>query len=306
MAIKASRVNQVTGHTDMPARPDLFRLALGIIGIGTSGPLIATSLMPVPMLIFWRNLGGALLTLPFAIRHKQWRDREGMKWSIIAGVFLAIHFLGFFIAMRYTSVAAGTAIAALQPIFTAIFLKFSGGHIPRRAWFGMILSFSGVVLVSGVDLQISFRSFLGDAAALFASAMAALYVMAGARAQEHIETTSYTAVCYFVCSITALAVAIPTSGTILYFPAREWWIVAGLVLGAQILGHTMFNSALKRVSPAIVSLVVFFEVPVSAILAYWWIDQRPPLAVIPGIILILLGCGAVVMRTRPTHNELAQ
>ena len=62
----------------------------------------------------------------------------------------------------------------------------------------------------------------------------------------------------------------------------------------------MFNSVLKRVSPAVVSLIVFFEVPVSAILAMWWMDQRPPLGVVPGIALILFGCALVVLRTRPT------
>ena len=45
-------------HTTIPGRPDLIRLGVGILGIGTSGPLIAMSAMPIPTLIFWRNLGG--------------------------------------------------------------------------------------------------------------------------------------------------------------------------------------------------------------------------------------------------------
>jgi drug/metabolite transporter (DMT)-like permease len=77
----------------------------------------------------------------------------------------------------------------------------------------------------------------------------------------------------------------------------------GLVLGAQLLGHSMFNSALKRVSPAIVSLIVFFEVPVSAVLAAWWLDQKPPLGIIPGIVLILAGCVLVVTRTRGASHD---
>jgi len=66
----------------------------------------------------------------------------------------------------------------------------------------------------------------------------------------------------------------------------------------------MFNSVLKRVSPAIVSLIVFFEVPVGALLALWWLDQQPPWGVIPGIIIILVGCGLVVLRTRPDKESL--
>jgi len=288
-------------HTAMPARPDLIRLGIGIIGIGTSGPLIAMSTMPVLTLIFWRNLGGSLLTLPFALRHS--RDKAGMKWAVIAGVVLALHFVGFFLAMRMTTVAAGTALVALQPIFAALFVKLSGGHIPSTAWLGMIVSFVGVVLVSGVDLQISVKSFLGDLAALISAALAAVYMIAGSKAQRTLETTTYTTICYFVCSITALPMALIAGNQIFSFSAKEWWILLGLILGAQLLGHSMFNSVLKRVSPAIVSLIVFFEVPVSAVLAAWWLDQRPPLGIIPGIVLILAGCILVVTRTRGSSDD---
>ena len=292
------RINE---HTEIPARPDLVRLGIGIIGIGTSGPLIALSTMPVMTLIFWRNLGGSLVTLPFALRHA--RDREGTKWAVIAGVILALHFSGFFLAMRMTSVAAGTALVALQPIFAAIFVKISGGHIPSTAWFGMIVSFVGVALVSGVDLQISFKSFLGDLAAIISAALAAAYMMAGSRAQRTLETATYTTICYFICSITALPIALIAGNEIFSFSAKEWWIVLGLIVGAQLLGHSMFNSVLKRVSPAVVSLIVFFEVPVSALLAAWWLDQKPPLGIIPGIALILIGCVLVVTRTRGIKND---
>jgi len=289
-------------HSAIPARPDLIRLGLGILGVGTSGPLIALSTMSIPTLIFWRNLGGSIVTLPFALRHPL--NRNGVKWSVIAGLLLSAHFMGFFLAMRWTSVAAGTALVALQPIFAALFVKMSGGHIPSKAWLGMIVSFSGVLLISGVDLQISLRFFLGDIAALVSAALAALYVMAGSRAQRTIETTSYTTICYFVCSIAALPIALISGYSLFNFNAREWWILIALVFGAQILGHTMFNSTLKRVSPAIVSLIIFFEVPVSSVLAVWWLGQKPPLGILPGVALILAGCILVVTRTRSARVEL--
>ena len=292
---------RISQHTAMPARPDLIRLGLGIIGIGTSGPLIAMSTMPVLTLIFWRNLGGSMLTLPFALRHS--RDKAGVKWAVIAGVVLALHFIGFFLAMRMTTVAAGTALVALQPIFAALFVKLSGGHIPSKAWLGMIVSFVGVGLVAGVDLQISTNKFLGDLAAIISAALAAAYMIAGSKAQRTLETTTYTTICYFICSMTALPMALIAGVEIFSFSTKEWWILLGLILGAQLLGHSMFNSALKRVSPAVVSLIVFFEVPVSAVLAVWWLDQKPPAGIIPGIVLILIGCILVVTRTRGSSND---
>jgi drug/metabolite transporter (DMT)-like permease len=297
-------MSSIDNHTQIPERPDQIRLGLGIIGIGTSGPLIAMSAMPVVTLIFWRNLGGALLTLPFALAdlRSQDRDKHRALWlSALSGVVLALHFIGFFLAMRWTTVAAGTALVALQPIFAALFVRFMGGNIPSRAWLGMGVSFIGVLMISGVDLSISWLAFKGDVAAVISAALAAIYMLLGSSAQKEIGTHSYTSICYFVCALTALPIALIAGFEILNFPGKEWLILLGLIAGAQILGHSMFNAALKRVSPAIVSLIVFFEVPVSTLLAIWWLDQKPPIALIPGIIVILTGCVLVVLRTRPTE-----
>ena len=297
-------MSSIENHTQIPQRPDLFRLGLGTLGIGTSGPLIALSAMPVVVLIFWRNLGGALLTLPFAVKAfvtHDYKYRRAMALSALSGVVLAFHFIGFFLAMRWTSIAAGTALVALQPIFAALIVKFLGGDIPSRAWLGMGIAFIGVIMISGVDLSISWLAFQGDVAAVIAAVLSAIYVLLGSKVQREIGTHTYTSICYFFCAITALPIALVLDFELFDFELREWLLLLALIAGAQILGHSMFNAALKRVSPAIVSLIVFLEVPVSTLLAIWWLGQTPSIALIPGIIVILSGCVLVVLRTRPTE-----
>jgi len=73
-----------------------------------------------------------------------------------------------------------------------------------------------------------------------------------------------------------------TSSTFIAFPKVQWLWLGLLVLGAQLLGHTMFNLSLKRLSPVVVSLVVFFEVPVAAVFALLWLHQQPSAGIIPG------------------------
>jgi drug/metabolite transporter (DMT)-like permease len=148
---------------------------------------------------------------------------------------------------------------------------------------------------------------MGDIAAIISAALAALYVMWGSRAQETLETTSYTSICYAICALTALPIVLIGGYQMIGFPAREWWILLGLIGGAQILGHSMFNSVLKRVSPAVVSLIVFFEVPVAAIIAkVFLIGNQPSGLIIPGVILILAGCTLVVLRSRPAREAMEE
>ncbi len=286
-------------HAKMPSRRELGLLTLVVIGIGTSGPVIALGSMPIVALIFWRNLGGFLLVLPWADKKLDWKDsntRKGILLAVVSGTALAAHFFGFFLAMRLTSVATGTALTALQPIFAAYFVRLLGGHIPRRVWIGMIVAFAGVLVITGVDFQISTRAFLGDLAAIGCAAVAAVYVIIGARTREVLSTATYTSIVYLTCAIVSILVALLTNTKLIGYPRIEWLYLISLIIGAQILGHTILSFTLKTLSPAIASIVVFFEVPVSAILAFWWLGQLPPLGTIPGLILILVGCAIFVWK----------
>ena len=284
---------------------DLFRLAIGVIGIGTSGPLIAWGTMAVQVAIFWRNLGGSLITLPFAIAKGEWRglSRTSWGWSVLAGISLALHFICFFYSMRLTSVASGTALTAMQPIFVALWLRLKGKRVDYRVWLGMGISMVGVVIITGVDWSFSSRSLIGDLIALLGGSLAAAYVTAGSHVQKIVSTTTYTAICYLVCALTCLVIVIPSGASLTNYPKSEWLLILGLIVGAQLLGHTMFNQVLVRVNPAVVSLIVFFEVPVGALLAVWWLDQIPPPGIIPGIALLIFGSGLVATRTSQLQEE---
>jgi drug/metabolite transporter (DMT)-like permease len=154
------------------------------------------------------------------------------------------------------------------------------------------------LIITGVDLQISTRAFVGDLAAIACAALAAIYVVLGAKARETVSTATYTSIAYLTCAVISLIFALISKSQLIGFTLKEWLLLLALIAGAQILGHTILNFTLKNLSPAIASLVVFFEVPVSAILAFWWLDQLPPLGTVPGLLLILLGCAVFVFRRR--------
>ena len=75
-------------HTALPTGRDIPLLLGGILGIGMSGPLIALSSMSILALIFWRNLGGAILMAPFALKaayRSRGVDMRAIGWSALAG-----------------------------------------------------------------------------------------------------------------------------------------------------------------------------------------------------------------------------
>ena len=293
-------------HTKLPTGRDIPFLILGVLGVGSSGPIIAKAIMPIPTMIFWRNLVGALIMMPFAIARGEWKTKAqlyAVRWSVLAGTLLATHFICFFWAMKLTSVATGVALTATQPIFAALFIKLAGGHIPKKSIGGMLIAFLSVVAITGIDLNISIRAFQGDLLAVFGGAVGAGYMIIGASAQKIISTSTFTTVCYSTCAILIFPIVLFTNSNLTGYSGTQWLLLAGLIIGAQFLGHTLFNFTLKRVSPAVVSLVVFFEVPVSALLAFAWIGQQPPAGTIPGIIGLLFGCTLFVLRSNQPENK---
>jgi drug/metabolite transporter (DMT)-like permease len=154
-----------------------------------------------------------------------------------------------------------------------------------------------VIVITGIDLNLSFRSFQGDVLAILGGALGASYMLISAKVQKNISTSTFTAICYLSCSITVIPVVIITRSPLTGFALNEWILLGALIIGAQLLGHTLFNLSLKRVSPVVVSLIVFFEVPISAVIALIWLGQQPPAGTIPGIIGLIFGCTLFVLRS---------
>jgi drug/metabolite transporter (DMT)-like permease len=78
------------------------------------------------------------------------------------------------------------------------------------------------------------------------------------------------------------------------YSANAWLKLVALTLGAQFLGHSLFNRVLRTTSPTVVSLSILFEVPGASLIAALWLHQHPHPAAIPGLLLIIAGVAAVI------------
>jgi drug/metabolite transporter (DMT)-like permease len=162
-------------------------------------------------------------------------------------------------------------------------------------WAGIGVSVIGAVAATGADFGVSVQAVLGDLLAIAGGVCAAVYTALGERARTTLSTTVYTTVCYGVCSLILLVVCLAGRVPLGGYPAGTWLAILGLAAGAQLLGHSMFNFALRRVSATTVSILILLEVPGAALLAWVWLGQAPPLATVPGVLLIVVGVAVVVL-----------
>jgi len=266
--------------------------------ISTSAPIIAATTVPALAIAFWRTFLGAIATAPFALwrRGGELRSLNARQWRYCAtgGVLLAAHFATWIPSLRFTSVASSTALVATQPVWAALFARARGVRYPPAVWWGIAIALLGILVLTGVDLAMDPRSLIGNALALVGAVLAAAYVTVGERARQDVSTLSYTLIAYAAAAVTMLVVCIPAGVQMSGYSGRDWLLLLALTLLAQLLGHSLINATLATTSATVTSMGILFEMPLATIMAAVALGQVPPLAVMPALLLVLLGVGVVI------------
>jgi drug/metabolite transporter (DMT)-like permease len=116
----------------------------------------------------------------------------------------------------------------------------------------------------------------------------------GAEVRRTVPTTVYAAVCYAVAAAVLAAVCLAGRQPLTGYDATTWWALAAMVVGPQLLGHTLVNRVLRTTSPTLVSVAILFEIVGAAVIAWLAFDEVPPASAVPAGILIAAGVVVVV------------
>lgn len=283
---------------------------IAVLGVSASGPLMAGTAAPALAIAFWRNAAGTMALAPFALTRNrvELRDQNQRGWgtTAFAGAMLAAHFATWVSALKLTSVAAATALVTTQLVWVVLIDRIRGQHTTRGVLVGMALAVAGVVVISGVDFNISTRALGGDLLAIAGGLFAALYLIAGSEVRETWSTTAYTFACYGICAMLLLVASLVAGVDLAGFSAKTWLLIAAVTVSAQLLGHSLLNHLLAVMSPGVISLLLLLEVPGAALLAGIFLGQTPPFGVYVGLGLILSGLAVVVVRRPQAIVVLAE
>ncbi|HET6151370.1 MAG TPA: DMT family transporter [Marmoricola sp.] len=282
----------------------LLLLAVGVAAVSLAAPLMASLVVPPLAIAFWRNALATAAIAPVAAvsRSAELRslDRRQLLALVAAGLCLASHF-GFWVtSLTMTSVSSSTAIVSLQVIWVVGYDVARGAAVGRRVLLGVLVAVVGAVVVSGVDLSISSRALAGDGLALAGSVGVAAYAVIGGRVRQSVTTTTYTLGCYGTAAVALLVAALLRGQALTGYAAHQWVLLAVLAATAQLLGHSVFNHLLDRVTPMVVSLTILLEIPGASLIAAAWLGQVPDAGALIGLVLVLVGMATVIRGGQPS------
>ncbi len=305
-----------------PTRPTLtVGLLAGILAASTAAIFIRFAQadgVPSIVIAAARLTISGLALAPFALtgHRSDLRRLKRGEWllALLSGFFLALHFASWITSLEYTSVASSVVLVTTTPLWVALLAPLIlGERIQRVAMLGIVLALAGGVIVGASDVCVvrsgqlvcpplktffGRESMLGNFLAVLGAWMAAGYLLVGRKLRAKLSLVAYVFVVYSMAAV-VLAIIILAAGESMlgYTPLAYLWFLL-LALIPQLVGHTIFNWALKYAPASFVSVILLGEPIGSTILAIILFGEIPGGLKIGGAVLLLAGIWLVSRGSR--------
>ena len=310
-----------TSTADRKSLPVLATFA-GILFVSTASIIIRFAQAEASSLVIAaaRLFVASLILVPLAVikyrQDYQSLSRSEVLKGILSGVFLALHFLSWIKSLELTSVASSVVLVTTTPLWVAL-LSPAVLHerLRKGLLFGLVIAVIGSVVVGlgqacrfeagGIvcqPLAWNSQSLLGNILALLGAWMAAGYILMGRQLRKKLNTVSYTAFVYGVAALILVTLVVIRQEPVFSYSGTTyiWLLALGLI--PQVMGHSLFNWALRYLSAAFVSLTLLGEPIGTIILALVLLKESPTLLEGVGAGLILIGIVVATLgRSKPPN-----
>jgi drug/metabolite transporter (DMT)-like permease len=228
--------------------------------------------------------------------------RERVQWTHLAitGVLMQAGYLGGVWAAVRAGMGSGliALLVGIQPVLTAVWLSFRGGHITRRQWAGLVLGFAGLVLVVSRKLGQG-----GEVSALTMglALMALLSITAGTLYQKRFvapcDVRSASAIQLTAAFVVTLPFALLEPDSI-HWNLASGGAMAWSVLALSLGGSSLLYILIQRGTATAVTSLLYLVPPCTAVMA-WLLFSEPITAVtLAGIATTAVGVSLVVRGER--------
>jgi len=180
----------------------------------------------------------------------------------------------------------------MAPLFVGLGSVFLGEAPGPRGWAGIVLATAGAVVIGVGDaagLGGGSDAVLGDVLAFAGALAVAAYLLLGRVVRQRLPVSTYAASVYGVAAVVLLPACLLTGSSLGGYQAASWLALAGVVVGPQLLGHTVFNGLLATVSASVVAVALLLEPVIATLLAWWLFHELPGPAFWVGGPMVLAG-----------------
>lgn len=264
-------------------------LAVAVAAVSWGGPLARLADAAPLAVATWRMVLAAVVAAPVAVvAGGAWPAGAARRGSLLAGLFLGLHFGLWIPSLWLTTVSASVVLVTTAPLFVLLASpRVLGVAIRPRSLVSFSLALTGVAIIAGGDFIVSPEALLGDLLALGGAMAAAGYLLVGKKLRAQVALLPYLAMVYVVAAAALVGAALALRVDLMPRSASAWLVLAALAVVPTLVGHSLLNWALKFYEAFKVNLAVLLEPVLASLLAWAVLGETPPLHVLPGALLVL-------------------
>jgi drug/metabolite transporter (DMT)-like permease len=294
-------------------------LAAGLFGInGTVSKVVLSSGVSSTRLVELRSAGAAvclmlflLVTRPGVLRVRP-RELAFLAVAGIVGIGLVQWF--YLVAIRRLDVGIALLLEYLAPVFVALWVRFvGGGEVRSRVWWALLLSVTGLAVVTQVWDGLTLDG-LGVVAGLAAAVALAVYFLTGERALGDRDALSVAAWTFAAAAVfwsllqpwwtfpgAVLDDSVALPGSLDGVHAPLWLLVCWVVVLGTLVPYALVLVALSRLGSTRSGLLLMAE-PVLASFVAWSVlgEALTVVQVIGGVVVLT---GIVLAETARTQTS---
>jgi len=265
----------------------LLLLAFATLLISTSGTLGRFISMPTEIIIWWRcTLGGILLFTFCKIKKVNLKidSKKDVYTILLSAVFLGIHWITYFYALKLSNVALGMLSLFSFPVITALLEPFftKTKLNPIHIALGFLVLIGIYMLAPSFDFQSS--QFKGILFGLFSAVFYALRNLMLKKQALKYHGTSLMMYQTIFLAILLLPFMFFMDGSNI---TTQYPYVVVLALVTTAIGHSLFIGSLKYFSVSTASIIGSAQPIFGIIIAFFLLNEIPTLNTFIGGALII-------------------
>ncbi len=284
---------------------DYAVLALGVCAVSTAALLIREAAAPSIVIAAYRLTLASLPLLAVSFvggRLPVRGPRERVLLTILAGVFLAMHFATWIASVKQTSIATSVFLVTTSPLFVGLASGPLLHEKPQTAmWWGILIAGVGGAVMVADDLGAGGQTLLGDLYALLGALFASGYYIIGRRLRSDGEAwLPYVTLAYSTSAVVLVALTLTSGHALFDYSGRTYVYLALLAAIPQLVGHTALNRSLGYLPAVVVSMAVRGEPVGATILGLIFLNETPTGLEVLGAVLVMAGV-YVALRSPAPH-----
>lgn len=290
-------------------RTVFYALGSGIVAISFGSILTRLAQAPAPTVAALRMVFSSLILLPVVLASHGTRaeiarvSRAELRLLALSGLFLAMHFFLWISSLSFTGVASSVIFITTNPLWVALYtFIFRRKRISWVFWLGLGVSILGGAIIGGRDAFAGGLRWRGDILALGGAVALAGYFLVGSRLRGRLSLIAYIFPVYTCAAVLLSAAAIVSGASFAGYGWKCYGACFIMALVCQILGHSLFNWALKYLEATAVTIAAIGEPVGASILAFIILGERAIPTEIVGGAAILAGI-FLVLHFSPEASE---